>query len=82
MKAVYYGLMRLIVREDFKLNENHIRDFLHASVTTTVAQMLLLDSHWAALIRKLKLPADYLHVYTMADIEKSLGQFASLPATR
>ena len=82
MKFVYYGLMRLIVRESFKLDENHVRDFLHAAVAATVAQMLLLDPHWAVLVRKLKLPPDYVQVYSKAGVGLFLSRAASLPTTR
>jgi hypothetical protein len=82
MRYVYHGLMRSVVKDGFKLNENHVRDFLHTAVATTVAQMLLLDPHWAEMVRKLKLPETYTHVYTKDEVERFLSDLASLPAIR
>ncbi|MGD0263651.1 MAG: hypothetical protein ABSD47_01695 [Candidatus Methylomirabilota bacterium] len=82
MRAIYNGLVRYAIRDTFTLNDNHARDLCHAMVSVRCAQMVTLDAHWAEQVRKLKLPPDFVQVYSEADLGRFLADLEDAPATR
>ncbi len=69
---VVEGFRQLMQKETFSIDENDAIDFLHATVPIAYSDFVLLDRHWADLAGKLKLPFDYVRVYSPKDIEKFL----------
>lgn len=69
---VVEGFQRLIQKETFNMDENDAIDFLHAAVPLVYGDFVLLDKHWANLAEKLKLPLDYVKVYSSRHVEKFL----------
>ncbi len=82
MRAIYNGLVRYAIIDTFTLNDNHARDLCHAMVSVHCAQMVTLDSHWAAQVRKLKLPPNFVQVYSEAELDRFLVDLEAASATR
>ena len=82
MRGIYNGLARYTITDTFTLNDNHARDLFHAVVSVHCAGMVTLDAHWAGQVRKLKLPANFVQVYTEAELDRFLRDFEAAPATR
>ena len=66
------GFRQLIQKETFNIDENDAIDFLHATVPIAYGDFVLLDKHWADLVKKLKLPLDCVKVYSLRQVEKFL----------
>ncbi len=82
MRGIYYALARYTITDTFTLNDNHVRDLFHAIASVRCAQMVTLDAHWAAQVRKLKLPSTFVKVYSEAEFDKFLADLEAAPATR
>ena len=63
---------KLIQKETFNIDKNDAIDFLHATVPIAYGDFVLLDKHWADLVKKLKLPLDCVKVYSLRQVEKFL----------
>jgi hypothetical protein len=81
MRGIYNGLVRYTIKDTFPLNLNHIRDFCHATVALCCADMVTLDSHWAAQARKLRLPEGFVNVYCEPDLPKFLSDLEAASTT-
>ncbi len=46
------------------------------------AEMVMLDAHWVGHVRKLRVPADFVKLYSEADLNRFLADLESAPATR
>jgi len=44
--------------------------------------MVTLDAHWAGQVRKLRLPTDFVKVYSEADLDRFLADLEAAPAVR
>jgi hypothetical protein len=82
MRPIYHGLARLTITNGFRLTENHARDLFHALAAVRCAEMVTLDAHWVGQVRKLKLPADFVKLYSEAELDQFLGDLESAPKTR
>ena len=84
MRGIYHGLARYTIIDDFPLDDNHARDLFHAVVSVRCADLVTLDSHWAEQVRKLKLPADFVRVYSgkLDSFDRFLSDLEEAPATR
>lgn len=82
MRGIYNGLARYTITDTFTLNDNHARDLFHAVASVHCADMITLDAHWAGQVRKLKLPANFVRVYSGAELDQFLADFEAAPATR
>ncbi len=82
MRGIYHGLARLTIIDTFTLNDNHARDLFHAVASVRCADMVTLDAHWAGQVRKLKLPQDFVQVYSEGDLDRFLADLEAAPATR
>lgn len=82
MRGIYNGLVRYTITDTFTLNDNHARDFYHAIASVRCAQMVTLDAHWAGQVRKLKLPPEFVKVYSEAEFDGFLSDLEAAPATR
>lgn len=82
MHGIYNGLARLTITDSFKLNDNHARDLFHTVASVRCAEMVTLDAHWAGQVRKLKLPTDFVRVYSEADLDRFLADLEAAPAVR
>lgn len=82
MRPIYYGLARLTITDTFKLDDNHARDLFHAVASVRCADLVTLDAHWVGQVRKLKLPPDFVHVYSETDLENFLMNLEAWPKTR
>ena len=82
MRGIYCGLVRYTITDTFTLNDNHVRDLFHAIASVRCAQMVTLDTHWAGQVRKLKLPSDFVEVYSEAELDQFLADLEAAPATR
>ena len=51
---------------------NHVRDLFHALAAVRCAEMVTLDGHWAGQVRKLRLPPDFVRVYSEVTFEQFL----------
>jgi hypothetical protein len=69
---VYNRLLSLVIRDNFKINGNHVLDLSHAAVSLAYADFVLLDKHWANLAGRLRLPAGSVQVYSQPQIERFL----------
>ena len=72
---------RLFQKETFTIDENDVLDFLHATVSVSYGDFVLLDKHWVDLVGKLKLPPDRVKVYSPKYVEaflKDLERFQFL----
>lgn len=72
---VFHGLMTLITSENFNFETNDVLDFFHASVALAYCDFVLLDSHWADLARKLKMPGGHTQVYSPKQVDQFLDDF-------
>jgi hypothetical protein len=82
MRSIYYGLARFSITDTFRLDDNHARDLFHAVASVRCAEMVTLDAHWAGQVRKLKLPADFVRVYSQSELDQFLVDLEAAPATR
>jgi hypothetical protein len=82
MRSIYNGLVRLSITGGFIFNDNHARDLFHTVTSIRCSDLVLLDGHWAEQVRKLRLPNDFVKVYTKADVDAFLADFEAWPATR
>jgi len=82
MRGIYYGLVRYAITDSFTLNERHARDLYHAIASVGCADLVTLDAHWAGQVRKLKLPADFVRVYSESEFDQFLADLEAAPATR
>lgn len=82
MRSIYYGLVRYSIVDTFAFNDNHARDLLHAIAAVRCAEMVTLDGHWAAQVRKLKLPRNFVQVYTESELDELLTDLEATPAMR
>ena len=82
MRGIYYGLARYTIIDTFSLNNNHARDLYHAIASVRCADMVTLDAHWSGQVRKLKLPADFVKVYSETEFDQFLTDLEATPATR
>jgi hypothetical protein len=82
MRPIYHGLARLTITDGFKLSENHARDFFHALAAVRCAEMVTLDAHWVGQVRKLRPPADFVRLYSEAELVQFLSDLESAPAIR
>jgi len=82
MRGIYYGLARYTITDTFTLNDNHARDLFHAVASVHCAEMVTLDAHWAGQVRKLKLPPDFVQVYSEVELVRFLADLEAAPATR
>lgn len=82
VRGIYYGLARYTITDTFTLNDNHARDLFHAVASVHCADMVTLDPHWAGQVQKLKLPPDFVQVYSQRDLDRFLADLEAAPATR
>jgi len=82
MLGIYNGLVRLTVSDGFTLNGNHVRDLYHACNSVRCADMVTLDGHWAGQVAKLRLPDDFVKIYTESTLDSFLADLEAAPATR
>ena len=82
MRGIDHGLVRFTITDSFTLNRNHARDLFHAIASVRCAEMVTLDAHWTAQVRKLKLPSDFVQVYSESDFGRFLTHLESTAATR
>lgn len=82
MRSIYYGLARYSITDRFRLDDNHARDLFHAVASVRCAEMVTLDAHWAGQVRKLKLPGDFVRVYSQSELDQFLVDLEAAPATR
>jgi hypothetical protein len=69
---VYNRLLSFVIKDDFKIDGNHVLDLSHAAVSLAYADFVLLDKHWANLAGRLGLPADSVRVYSQPQIDQFL----------
>ena len=81
MRGIYNGLVRYTIKDTFPLDLNHMRDFCHATVSLRCADMVTLDSHWAAQAKKLHLPDGFVKVYSEPDLSNFLSHLEAASAT-
>jgi hypothetical protein len=79
MRSIYPGLARLTITDGFNLDDNHMRDMYHACCAVRCADMVTLDGHWAGQVTKLKLPADFVKVYSEETLDQLLEDFEKWP---
>ena len=82
MRGIYYRLARYTITDTFTLNDNHARDLFHAVASVHCGEMVTLDAHWAGQVRKLKLPANFVQVYSEAELDQFLAELEAAPPTR
>jgi len=82
MRGIYYALARYTITDTFRLTDNHARDLFHAVASVQCADIVTLDAHWAGQVRKLKLPANFVQVYSEVEFDRFLGDFEAAPAIR
>jgi hypothetical protein len=82
MRGIYNGLVRFTITDTFTLNDNHARDLYHAIASIRCAHMVTLDAHWAGQVGKLKLPPEFVKVYTEGGLDTLLSDVEAVPATR
>ncbi len=81
MRGIYNGLVRYTIKDTFPLDLNHMRDFCHAAVSLRCADMVTLDSHWAAQVEKLHLPDGFVKVYSEPDLSNFLSHLEAASVT-
>jgi hypothetical protein len=81
-RGIYYGLARYTITDSFGVNGNHARDLFHAIASVRCAEMVTLDAHWTAQVAKLKLPFDFVRVYSESEFARFLADLEALPPTR
>ena len=69
-ESVYKGLMELVIKENFGIDDNHVLDFCHATVSLAYGDLVLLDKHWRELARKLGRPSDRVRVYSQRQVDQ------------
>jgi hypothetical protein len=79
MRFIYHGLARLTITEGFTLDDNHMRDLYHLCCAVRSADMVTLDGHWAEQVKKLKVPPDFVKVYTEETLDQLLDDFEKWP---
>jgi hypothetical protein len=82
MRGIYYALARFTITDTFTLDRNHARDLFHAIASVRCAQMVTLDAHWAAQVRKLRLSPGFVRVYSEKDFDTFLADIETTPSTR
>jgi len=82
MRGIHNGLVRYTITDSFTLNDNHARDLYHAIASVRCAQMVTLDAHWAGQVRKLKLPPEFVKVYSEVELDAFLADLEAAPARR
>lgn len=82
MRGIYCALARFTITDTFALDGNHARDLFHAIASVRCAQMVTLDAHWAAQVRKLKLSPEFVRVYSEKDFDTFLADLETAPSTR
>jgi hypothetical protein len=82
MRTIYHGLARLTITDGFKLTDGHVRDLFHTLAAVRCAEMVTLDAHWVNQVQKLRLPTDFVKLYSEANLEQFLSDLEASPATR
>jgi hypothetical protein len=82
MRGIYNGLIRLSIKDSFPLNRNHARDLYHALVPVRCADMVTLDNHWSGQVQKLRLPVDFVRVYSRSNFQDFLRDLEAAGRSR
>lgn len=82
MRGIYNGLVRYTITDTFTLNDQHARDLFHAIASVGCADMVTLDAHWAGQVGKLKLPQEFVKIYSEAKLDAFFADLEAAPATR
>lgn len=82
MRGIYHGLARYTIIDTFTFDDNHARDMFHAMASVRCADMVTLDAHWSGQVGKLRLPTDFVRVYTEGELDAFLADLEAAPATR
>jgi len=77
-RFIFAGLMDFITKESYQFTINHVKDLLHATVALAYGDMVLLDSHWANLGKRLQLPSTL--IFKQDEVELFLQQWKEWPS--